>query len=187
MTPSAFRPIFGALDTLVYCGGTAIRARRFRSSMSMGCAPCANISEAGVEAVQNFLNEAGVPPKTITMYDGSGLSRHNLITASATAQLYEYMSKHRYAKDFYDALPVGGVDGTLRNRFKNTPAANNVRAKTGTINQVAALSGYVVSAAGERFVFSILVNNYPDDSLVRRRAIDDIVVLLAACQARAEK
>jgi D-alanyl-D-alanine carboxypeptidase/D-alanyl-D-alanine-endopeptidase (penicillin-binding protein 4) len=140
--------------------------------------------EAGVEAVQQFLQEAGVAPKTIVMMDGSGLSRHNLITANATVQLYEYMSKHRYAKDFYESLPVGGVDGTLRSRFRGTPAENNVRAKTGTINQVATLSGYVTSAAGERFVFSVLVNNYPGDGLIRRRAIDDIVTLLASCKGR---
>lgn len=149
-------------------------------------APKLNALEAGVAAVEQFLVEAGVPPKTIVMMDGSGLSRHNLITANATAQLYEYMSKHRYAKEFYDALPIGGVDGTLRARFRGTPAEKNVHAKTGTINQVAALSGYVSSAAGERFVFSILVNNYPGDSAQRRRAIDDIVALLAAFKKRTE-
>jgi D-alanyl-D-alanine carboxypeptidase/D-alanyl-D-alanine-endopeptidase (penicillin-binding protein 4) len=147
-------------------------------------APRLNALEAGVEAAQQLLAEAGVPPKTIVMMDGSGLSRHNLITAGATVQLYEYMSKHRYAKEFYDALPVGGVDGTLRSRFRGTPAEKNVRAKTGTINQVATLSGYVTSAAGERFVFSILVNNYPGDSGPRRRAIDEIVALLASFKGK---
>jgi D-alanyl-D-alanine carboxypeptidase/D-alanyl-D-alanine-endopeptidase (penicillin-binding protein 4) len=147
-------------------------------------APKLNALEAGVAAVEQFLAEAGVPPKTIIMMDGSGLSRHNLITANATVQLYEYMSKHRYAKEFYDALPVGGVDGTLRARFRGTPAEKNVHAKTGTINQVATLSGYVSSAAGERFVFSVLVNNYPGDSGPRRRVIDEIVALLAAFKKR---
>lgn len=147
-----------------------------------------NTTEAGIEAVQAFLVEAGIPANTIFMMDGSGLSRHNLVTTQATATLYEYMSRHRYAPYFYDAQPVGGVDGTLRNRFKGTPAEKNVRAKTGTINYVAALSGYVTSAAGERFVFSIIVNNYPADGGGRRRVIDDIVVLLASLKSRsAEK
>ena len=140
--------------------------------------------DLGIAAVQAFLNEAGVPAKTIVMVDGSGLSRHNLITANATVQLYEYMSRHRYALYFFDALPIGGVDGTLKNRFKGTPAEKNVRAKTGTINYVATLSGYVTSAAGERFVFSVLVNNYPSESSVRRQSIDEIVALLAALKAR---
>lgn len=147
-----------------------------------------NTTEAGIDAVQAFLVEAGIPAKTIYMMDGSGLSRHNLVTTQATATLYEYMSRHRLALYFYDAQPVGGVDGTIRNRFKGTPAEKNVRAKTGTLNYVAALSGYVTSAAGERFVFSIMVNNYPVDSSPRRRVIDDIVVLLASLKSRsAEK
>ena len=146
--------------------------------------PARNTTELGIAAVETFLNEAGIPPRTIFMMDGSGLSRHNLITAQATVQLYEYMSQNRYAPYFYVALPVGGVDGTLKSRFKGSPAENNVRAKTGTINYVATLSGYVKSAAGERFVFSILVNNYPSDSPVRRRVIDEIVIMLAALKGR---
>ena len=149
-----------------------------------GPTPMPTSVELGIAAVQAFLAEAGVPAKTIVMVDGSGLSRHNLITANATVQLYEYMSRHRYALYFFDALPIGGVDGTLKNRFKGTPAEKNVRAKTGTINYVATLSGYVTSAAGERFVFSVLVNNYPSESNVRRQSIDEIVALLAALKAR---
>jgi len=136
--------------------------------------------EKGIEVVKQFLKEAGVPEESFEMYDGSGLSRHNLISASGTIQLYTYMSRHKYAKAFYDSLPVAGVDGTLSNRMKNTPAAGNARAKTGTINQVATLSGYVTTASGEKLVFSILVNNMPEDSLARRGYIDEIVVMLAS-------
>ena len=137
-------------------------------------------AEKGLEVVKQFLREAGIPEGSVEMYDGSGLSRHNLITASATVQLYAYMSRHRYAQAFRDALPIAGVDGTLSGRMKGTPAAGNLRAKTGTINQVAALSGYVTTAAGERLVFSILVNNLPDDSGIRRSYIDEIAVMLAS-------
>lgn len=137
-------------------------------------------AEKGLEVVKQFLREAGIPEGSIEQYDGSGLSRHNLITASATVQLYTYMSRHRFAQAFRDSLPIAGVDGTLRTRMRGTPAAGNARAKTGTINQVSALSGYVTTAAGERLVFSILVNNLPEDSSVRRVYIDDIVVMLAS-------
>lgn len=135
-------------------------------------------AERGIEVVQKFLQEAGVAPGSIVQWDGSGLSRHNLITPSAAAQLYNYMNRHRYALSWQAAQTVGGVDGTLQNRFKNTAAAANVRGKTGTLDQVGALSGYVTSATGEKFVFSILTNNLPE-SAVRRQTMDDIVLLLA--------
>lgn len=141
----------------------------------------------GIEVVKEFMKEAGVPDGSYEIYDGSGLSRHNLITASATVQLYTYMSRHKYFKSFYDSLPIAGVDGTLSNRMKGTAAAGNARAKTGTINQVATLSGYVTTAAGEKLVFSILVNNLPDDSSVRRSYIDEIVVMIASFTGRTDR
>jgi D-alanyl-D-alanine carboxypeptidase/D-alanyl-D-alanine-endopeptidase (penicillin-binding protein 4) len=106
------------------------------------------------------------------------------VTAEATLQLLVYMSRHRYAAAFRDALPVAGVDGTLKNRMKWTPAAGNARAKTGTLGGVATLSGYVTSAAGERLVFSIMINNSLDEFDVRRNFIDNIVVLLASFAGR---
>ncbi|MBV9960030.1 MAG: D-alanyl-D-alanine carboxypeptidase/D-alanyl-D-alanine-endopeptidase [Acidobacteria bacterium] len=136
--------------------------------------------EAGLEAVRAFLREAGADTGLLVLTDGSGLSRRDLVTAETTLKLLAQMDRHRYAKVFRDALPIAGVDGSLRNRMKNSLAANNVRAKTGTLPTVATLSGYVTSAAGERLVFSILINNYPDTSASRRSFIDDIAVLLAS-------
>jgi D-alanyl-D-alanine carboxypeptidase/D-alanyl-D-alanine-endopeptidase (penicillin-binding protein 4) len=142
-------------------------------------------ADDGIEAVKTFLRGAGIEPRgQVVQADGSGLSRHNYITASGTTQLLTYMSTHRYASVFRDALPIAGVDGTLKNRMKGTPAASNLRAKTGTINAVASLSGYVTSAAGERLVFSIILNNYPEESSSRRSFIDTIAVLLASYAGR---
>jgi D-alanyl-D-alanine carboxypeptidase/D-alanyl-D-alanine-endopeptidase (penicillin-binding protein 4) len=142
-------------------------------------------SAAGSAVVRAFLREAGVSEADrLVFYDGSGLSRHNLITADATVQLLTYMSRHRYAQVWRDAQPIAGVDGTLRNRMKNTPAAGNVRAKTGTLDNVAALSGYVTSAAGERLVFSLLVNHYPLEAAARRSYLDAVAVMLAAFTGR---
>ena len=95
-----------------------------------------------------------------------------MITANATVQLLTFMSKHRYATQFREALPIAGVDGTLRTRMRGTPAEGNLRAKTGSLSSVASLSGYVTTAAGERLAFSMMLNNYPDAGALRRDSID---------------
>ena len=138
-------------------------------------------SEAnGIEVVKSFLGQAGLDPTTLNLTDASGLSRNDLVTADATLQLLTYMRRHRYATAFREALPVAGVDGTLRNRMKGTIAQNNLRAKTGTLSTAASLSGYVTSASGEELVFSIIVNNYPDGVNPPSVCIDPIAVLLAS-------
>lgn len=142
--------------------------------------------EAGLAAVKAFLKEAGVDTRLLVLTDGSGLSRRDLVTADSTLKLLVYMDRHRFAKAFRDALPIAGIDGTLKNRMKGTVAANNVRAKTGTLPTIASLSGYVTSAAGERLVFSILVNNYTEESVARRSFIDDIAVLLASFSGKSQ-
>jgi D-alanyl-D-alanine carboxypeptidase/D-alanyl-D-alanine-endopeptidase (penicillin-binding protein 4) len=134
----------------------------------------------GLEVVKTFLREASINPSSLVLSDGSGLSRNDMITAEATIQLLTYMHRHRYASVFRDALPIAGVDGTLRNRFKGTPAENNLRAKTGTLSSASSLSGYVRDAAGEELAFSIMVNNYPQDADVRASCIEPIAVLLAS-------
>jgi D-alanyl-D-alanine carboxypeptidase/D-alanyl-D-alanine-endopeptidase (penicillin-binding protein 4) len=96
------------------------------------------------------------------------------------------MNQHRYAEVFRNAQPIAGADGTLRNRMKNTVAAGNVRAKTGTLSNVSGLSGYVTSAAGERLAFSIIVNHYPDDQPPRQNYLDAIAILLASFAGKSD-
>lgn len=136
-------------------------------------------SMAGLNVVKSFLKEVGIPDEGILQYDGSGLSRHDLITPSAVVTLYSYMAKQsKYAQAWRDSLTIGGVDGTLKNRFKGTAAAGNIRGKTGTIDQVSALSGYMTTAAGEPVVISIVVNGVAEPRQ-RTSLIDDIVISLA--------
>lgn len=144
------------------------------------CSNKCTSEDAGLEVVKAFLKEAGLNPDSLALSDGSGLSRNDMVTAEATVQLLTYMSKHKYASALRDALPIAGVDGTLRNRMRGTVAENNVRAKTGTLASASSLSGYVTTAAGERLVFSIMVNNYPPDAEPREVCIDPIAVLLAS-------
>jgi D-alanyl-D-alanine carboxypeptidase/D-alanyl-D-alanine-endopeptidase (penicillin-binding protein 4) len=142
---------------------------------------------AGLEVVKTFLREAGISSPTLVQSDGSGLSWHDMVTAEATVQLLTYMHRHRYASVFRDALPIAGVDGTLKNRFKGTLAENNLRAKTGTLSSASSLSGYVRDAAGEELAFSIMVNNYPEDADVRASCIEPIAILLASFAGKPEK
>jgi D-alanyl-D-alanine carboxypeptidase/D-alanyl-D-alanine-endopeptidase (penicillin-binding protein 4) len=135
---------------------------------------------AGLKVVKRFLQEAGVNPSALVLSDGSGLSRNDMVTPEATLQLLTYMRKHRYGNVFRDALPIAGVDGTLRNRMKGTAAENNLRAKTGTLSSASSLSGFVTTIAGEELVFSIMVNNYPSDSSPVSACIDPIAILLAS-------
>lgn len=144
-------------------------------------------SEAlGIEAVKSFLKAAGISPETLVLDDGSGLSRDDMISAEASVQLLTFMSKHRYANAFRDALPIAGVDGTLRGRMRGTPAENNVRAKTGALSSAASLGGYVTTATGEKLAFAIMVNNYPRSVDPRAACIDPITVLLASFSGKPE-
>ena len=140
----------------------------------------------GLEAVRAFLKTAGIRPESLVLDDGSGLSRGDMITAEATVQLLTFMSKHRYADVFRDSLPIAGVDGTLRNRLKGTPAEKNLRAKTGSLSSAVSLAGYVTTAAGEKLAFAIMVNNYPRDVDPRSACIDPIAVLLASFNDKPE-
>jgi D-alanyl-D-alanine carboxypeptidase/D-alanyl-D-alanine-endopeptidase (penicillin-binding protein 4) len=141
--------------------------------------PQSTSSERGIAVVRDFMNEIGVAPDGYIQYDGSGLSRHNLITPAALVQLYSYMgTRSKFVNAWLDSLTIGGVDGTLKNRFRGTKATDNVRGKTGTIDQVSALSGYVTTSGNEKLVFSIMVNGVNDNRL-RVNVIDEIVGSLA--------
>ena len=148
--------------------------------------PNATSEELGLEAVKTFLKTVGIRPESLVLDDGSGLSRNDMITADASVQLLTFMSKHRYADVFRNALPIAGVDGTLRNRFKGTPAENNLHAKTGSLSSAASLAGYVTTAAGEKLAFSIMVNNYPRGVDPRAACIDPIALLLASFNDKPE-
>ncbi len=140
--------------------------------------------ELAVAALERFLATNGVPGD-VHFDEGSGLSRNNLTSANATVTLLTVMATNRWAQDYFNALPVAGVDGTLRRRMKNTPAFENVHAKTGTLRWVNALSGYVTTAAGERLVFSLMLNRYnPPADRKRTDELDDMAVLLAGFTGR---
>jgi D-alanyl-D-alanine carboxypeptidase/D-alanyl-D-alanine-endopeptidase (penicillin-binding protein 4) len=112
--------------------------------------------------------------------DGSGLSRYDYVTADALVTILTHVhNDERLRGPFEASLPVAGRDGTLANRMKGTPAEGNARAKTGSMSNVRALSGYLTTANGEPLVFAILANNFETAADVVNKATDDIVVRLA--------
>jgi serine-type D-Ala-D-Ala carboxypeptidase/endopeptidase (penicillin-binding protein 4) len=137
--------------------------------------------ELGIAALDQFLPEAGIPRGDVFFEEGSGLSRNNLATPRATVALLRFMSRTPNAKAYFDALPIAGVDGTLRYRMKGTPAEGDVHAKTGSLRWAVSLSGYLRTAAGERLAFSIMLNRYHNTEPNRssRADLDKIAELLA--------
>jgi D-alanyl-D-alanine carboxypeptidase/D-alanyl-D-alanine-endopeptidase (penicillin-binding protein 4) len=135
---------------------------------------------AGLAEMEAFLRQAGISRNIASLRDGSGLSRAGLVTPGATVQLLVFMQRHRCRDVFIDALPIAGVDGTLRDRFKGTLAAGKIRAKTGSLAGVSALSGYLTTAANEHWAFSIMLNNYQGSESAGRAALDQLALALAA-------
>lgn len=130
--------------------------------------------------VERQLATWGITAAEAAVRDGSGLSRHDYISPRAVVRLLTVMQSHPAFDAFYSALPVAGVDGTIASRMRNTPAAGNLRAKTGFVDKARSLSGYVNTADGHQLVFSILCNNWVGSVRDVERVQDAIGVYLAS-------
>jgi D-alanyl-D-alanine carboxypeptidase/D-alanyl-D-alanine-endopeptidase (penicillin-binding protein 4) len=128
--------------------------------------------EGGARAVQHMLGESGADTTIVDVYDGSGLSVLNRVTARSVIQLLSYLARSPIWDAFWSTLPEAGAADGLR-RMQRTPAEHNLRAKTGTLANVSALSGYVRAANGENLAFSILSNNVP--STWRAKRVEDAI------------
>jgi D-alanyl-D-alanine carboxypeptidase len=116
---------------------------------------------AGRKAALESLVKWGVPADGLVMYDGSGLSRYNYVTADGVVTLLKKVwSDEKLRGPFVAALPVGGHDGTLSNRMKDSELDRRVQAKTGSISNVRSLSGFLETNSGERLVFSMIANHF---------------------------
>ncbi len=135
-------------------------------------------TQAGIQAVRAFLQQAGLEMGAAHMVDGSGLSRINGVSPENFVRLLEYMHRSPHAEAFRESLPVYGVDGTLRNRLRNTPVQGNGFAKTGSLNRVSSVSGYLRTKGGRYLAFSIIMNAYNAPAADARALQDKIVQLL---------
>lgn len=133
---------------------------------------------AGLGIELRALAALGVDTTAFLLKDASGLSSANLATPEAVVALLGAMRGRPGWATFRDALPVAGESGSLRRRFTGTPAAGRVRAKTGYIENVYALSGYLTTVSGREYAFSVIVNQTAGESAVE--AIDSLVAGLVA-------
>lgn len=134
----------------------------------------------GTRVVRQFLIDAGVNDADFFFYDGSGMSMDDRIAPRAFTRLLAYASQQPWGAAWRDTLPVAGVDGTLVGRFRNSPLKGRLWAKTGTLNETSALSGYLAAASGKTLAFSILVNGHRPGSEAEVQAIDRICEAIAA-------
>ena len=137
-----------------------------------------------IRGMRDLLGRIGIAPDAAQVEEGAGLSRQDLSTPRAMVQLLAYMAKQPYATQLRDALPIAGMDGTLEFRMRDGAALNNVHAKTGSMNFVHCLVGYVTTASGEHLAFAIMLNNYVRDGELpsASRDVDAIAELLASFQ-----
>jgi D-alanyl-D-alanine carboxypeptidase/D-alanyl-D-alanine-endopeptidase (penicillin-binding protein 4) len=118
-----------------------------------------NTPEELMKVPADFYAQVGIAPGDVVQTDASGLSRHDLVTPRAIVTLLGFAQKQPWFLPYYDSLPVAGVDGTLEDRMKNTPAAGRIHAKTGSVEHVRTLSGFAETLGGRRLIFSFLSNN----------------------------
>ncbi len=117
-------------------------------------------ADAGRDEARDVLASWGIADTEYVMFDGSGLSRNNYVTAEMLVTILRAIHHGPWYQEFLDTLPVGGVDGTLENRMRATRAEGRVRAKTGSISNTRALSGYVPTLDDEVPAFSIIANHF---------------------------
>ncbi len=141
-------------------------------------------AEGARPVIQDQFDAWKIPRDGYVIADGSGLSRSDLISPEAIIGILETMRKSSHFKTFYDALPIAGVDGTIRTRMQNTPAQGNLHAKTGTLSMVRSLSGYVTTADGHLLEFSMLCNNWTTPQAAVDRVQDTIGAALASMRLR---
>jgi serine-type D-Ala-D-Ala carboxypeptidase/endopeptidase (penicillin-binding protein 4) len=122
--------------------------------------------QKGIEVVEAFLErDVGIPRGTYVMKNGSGLNDTNRFSAAQLTRLLRHMyDRFPLAPEYLSSLGIAGKDGTLKYRFEGSDAVGRLRAKTGTLENVSALSGYVQASGGERFIFAMMVNDYPGRS-----------------------
>lgn len=134
----------------------------------------------GVIAIDAMLTDAGVDPAAYDFTDGSGLSIYNRITPRAMTKALLWSARQPWFETWRATLPIGGVDGSLEYRFRNTPLQGRIFAKTGSMTGVNALTGYMTASSGRTLAFTIFANDLPKDAPSTVAQIDALLNDIAA-------
>jgi D-alanyl-D-alanine carboxypeptidase/D-alanyl-D-alanine-endopeptidase (penicillin-binding protein 4) len=136
--------------------------------------------KGGQEVIESFLSEIGIDRYSYEILEGSGLTRYNKVNADMYIKLLKYMYDDRFLFDYYfNSLSIAGKDGTLKKRMIGTEAEGNVHAKTGTLNNVSSLSGYIVDEDNEIILFFIVMNGFGGDFNFVKTVQDSFCISLA--------
>jgi D-alanyl-D-alanine carboxypeptidase/D-alanyl-D-alanine-endopeptidase (penicillin-binding protein 4) len=135
-------------------------------------------AEGGIAVEKEWLNSVGVNSEDISIIDGSGLSHNNLVTAEQIVKLLWFIRHHQDWEIFRESLSVSGQDGTLMDRLKDSNVAGHVYAKTGSMKNVRALSGFIYAQNGQEYLFSILINHYSTTASAIDNLLDQIVTTI---------
>lgn len=135
----------------------------------------------GARVIRQFLIDAGLDPADFVFYDGSGLSGHDLVTPRATAKLLQFATTQPWFAEWKASLPVGGEDPGLLARFPKTPLKDHVFAKTGTLGEARALSGYLDCASGRTVIFSVMDTDHAPGS-ADRDIVDKIIAAIQSAE-----
>jgi D-alanyl-D-alanine carboxypeptidase/D-alanyl-D-alanine-endopeptidase (penicillin-binding protein 4) len=126
----------------------------------------------------DFYTAAGITPGDVIQTDGSGLSRHDMVTPRAIIALLKYAQGQPWFAAYFASLPVAGIDGTLETLMKNTPSAGHIHAKTGSVEHVRTRSGFADTVGGRRLIFSFLSNNQAGKNHEASDALDGLCLAM---------
>ena len=158
-----------------------LHAEIFLHDLSVAVSPRADGSTAqGARVVRAFLEKIGIDKDDFVFFDGSGLSGHDMVTPRAIVRLLHYASTQPWFAEWKKSLPIGGEDWSLISRFAKAPLKDHVFAKTGTLGEARALSGYLECASGRTVIFSVMAGNHMPQTNDDRDVMDKIVAAIAA-------
>ena len=146
-----------------------------------------NSFENAQKQVRSWFGKLGINVEGLVLENGSGLSRQERIRPSQLAALLVAAYRSNWAPEFLSSLPIVGLDGTMRNRLRESPVAGRARMKTGTMNNVVAVAGYVPDASGQMHVLVVMLNHRPADGKLLplgRPVVDAIVDWLGRSGAK---
>jgi D-alanyl-D-alanine carboxypeptidase/D-alanyl-D-alanine-endopeptidase (penicillin-binding protein 4) len=136
-------------------------------------------SDAGIEAIKDFLNSKKIDLKGFNMEDACGLSRKNKISTRQLCNILRAVKNENSFNAFYASLPVAGKSGGMAAMLKSTTAENNLRAKTGNMDKIKSYAGYVNNASGKELAFAIIFNNYTCSNAEIKQKAEKLMLLIS--------